>query len=101
MLASSSIWRKSRVLPHPTPALFPFGSISLLNYTILDQPWSSGSEVRSVQFSSVAQLHLTLCDPTGCRMPGFPVLHHLPEFAHTRVHRVEDAVQPPAIKAMK
>ena len=50
---------------------------------------------------SVAQLHLTLCDPTGCRMPGFPVLHHLPEFAHTRVHRVEDAVQPPAIKAMK
>ena len=27
-------------------------------------------------------------------MPGFPVLHHLPEFAQTRVHRVGDAIQP-------
>ena len=26
--------------------------------------------------------------------PGFPVLHHLPEFAQTRVHRVGDAIQP-------
>ena len=23
----------------------------------------------------------TLCDPMDCNMPGFPVLHHLPEFA--------------------
>ena len=28
---------------------------------------------------SVAQLYLTLCDPMDCRMPGFPVLHHLLE----------------------
>ena len=27
-------------------------------------------------------------------MPGFPVLHHLPEFAQTYVHRVGDAIQP-------
>ena len=27
-------------------------------------------------------------------MPGFPVLHHLLEFAQTHVHRVGDAVQP-------
>ena len=27
-------------------------------------------------------------------MPGFPVRHHLPEFAHTHVHRVSDAIQP-------
>ena len=27
--------------------------------------------------------------------PGFPVLHHLPEFAQTHVHRVGDATQPP------
>ena len=25
---------------------------------------------------SVAKLYLTLCDPMGCSMPGFPVLHH-------------------------
>ena len=29
-----------------------------------------------------------------CSMPGFPVLHHLPEFAQTRVHWVGDAIQP-------
>ena len=28
---------------------------------------------------SVTQLCLTLCDPMGCSMPGFPVLHHPPE----------------------
>ena len=26
--------------------------------------------------------------------PGFPVLHHLPEFAQTHVHWVSDAIQP-------
>ena len=27
-----------------------------------------------IQFSSVAQLYLTLCDPMDCSTPGFPVL---------------------------
>ena len=30
---------------------------------------------------SVTQSPLTLCDPMDCWRPGFPVLHHLPEFA--------------------
>ena len=30
---------------------------------------------------SVAQLCPTLCNPMDCSMPGFPVLHCLPEFA--------------------
>ena len=30
----------------------------------------------------------------GCRMPGFPVHHHLPEFVQTHVHWVGDAIQP-------
>ena len=34
----------------------------------------------------VAKLCLTLCDPMDWSMPGFPVLHHLPEFAQTHVH---------------
>ena len=29
-----------------------------------------------------------------CSMPGFPVLHQLPELAETPVHRVSDAIQP-------
>ena len=28
-----------------------------------------------------------------CHTPGFPVLHHIPEFAHTHVHWVDDTIQ--------
>ena len=42
---------------------------------------------------SVVQLCLTLCHPMDCSIPGFPVLHHLPEFAQTQVHWVGDAIQ--------
>ena len=35
---------------------------------------------------SIAKAYLTLCDPTDCSTPGFPVLHHLPELAETHVH---------------
>ena len=41
----------------------------------------------------VVQLHLSFCNPIDCSMPGFPVLHHLPEFAQTHVHWVNDAIQ--------
>ena len=43
---------------------------------------------------SVAQSCLSLCNPTECSTPGFPVLHHLPELAQTHVHWVSDAIQP-------
>ena len=46
------------------------------------------------QFSSVTQSCLTLCDPMDCSTPGFPVHHQLPEFTHTHVHWVTDAIQP-------
>ena len=48
----------------------------------------------SVQFSSVAQLCPTLCNPMNRGRPGLPVHHHLPEFTQTHVHRVSDAIQP-------
>ena len=48
----------------------------------------------TVQFSSVAQSCLTLCDPMKCSTPGLPVHHQLPEFTQTHVHRVSDAIQP-------
>ena len=41
----------------------------------------------SVQFSSVAQLCPTLCDPMNHSMPGLPVHHQLPEFTQTHVHQ--------------
>ena len=42
----------------------------------------------------VAPLCLTLCNPMVCNMSDFPVLHQLPAFAPTHVHRVGDAIQP-------
>ena len=39
-----------------------------------------------VQFSSVAQSYLTLCDPMDCSTPGLPVHRQLPEFIQTYVH---------------
>ena len=38
--------------------------------------------------------HVRLCNPMNCSTPGFPVLHHLSEFAQTHVHWVCDAIQP-------
>ena len=51
-------------------------------------PW------KPVQFSSVAQLCLTLCDPMYCSTPSFPVHHQLPKFAQTHVHWVGDSILP-------
>ena len=48
----------------------------------------------SIQFSSVAQLCPTLCNPMECRMPGLPVHHQLPEFIQIHVHWVSDINQP-------
>ena len=42
--------------------------------------------IKIVQFSSVAQLCPTLCDPMYCSMSGLPVYHQLPEFTQTHVH---------------
>ena len=41
----------------------------------------------SVQFSSVTQLCLSLCDHMNHSTPGLPVHHQLLEFTKTHVHR--------------
>ena len=47
---------------------------------------SCSNEV-SVQFSSVAQSCLTLCNPMNRSTPGLSVHHQLPEFTQTHVHQ--------------
>ena len=54
----------------------------------------SNSILLLVQFSSVAQSCLTLCNPMNCGTPGLPVHHQLPEFIQIHVHQVDDAIQP-------
>ena len=46
-----------------------------------------GIKPSSVQFSSVTQSCLTLCDPMNQSMPGLPVHHQLPEFTQTHVQQ--------------
>ena len=45
-------------------------------------------------YCSATQSSLTLRDPMNSSMPGFPVLHCLPEIAQSHVHWVDDATQP-------
>ena len=49
--------------------------------------------VYSVQFSSVTQSCLALCNPMNRNMPDLPVHHQLLEFTQTRVHWVSGAIQ--------
>ena len=49
-------------------------------------------EAQTLSCCSVTKLYLTLCDPMNSSTPGFPVLHHLLEFAQTHVHRFSDAI---------
>ena len=52
------------------------------------------SSMTSVEFTSVAQSCLTLCDPMNRSMPGLPVHHQLLELTQTHAHLVGDAIQP-------
>ena len=49
---------------------------------------------QGIQFNAVAQSCPTLCDSINCSTPGLPVLHQLPEFTQTHIHRVSDDIQP-------
>ena len=64
-----------------------------MNFNFFGLPYVCGVYI-SVQFSSVTQSCLTLCDPMDCSTPGFPVHHQLPELAQTHIHWVSDAIQP-------
>ena len=47
-----------------------------------------------VQFSSVIQSCMILCNPMDYNMSSFPVQQQLPELSQTHVHWVGDAIQP-------
>ena len=73
---------------------------SLVSYTLYIYPFLKATHTNvlflyiSIQFSSVAQLCPTLCDPMDCSTPGLPVHHQFLEFTQTHVHWVSDAIQP-------
>ena len=67
--------------------------ISLCLFLSLLRTFSLGVKIispplPSVQFSSVAQSCLTLCNPVNRSTPGLPVHHQLPEFTQTSIESV-------------
>ena len=62
-----------------------FSLMILPSYIQVIYPWPE-----YYQFSSVAQLCLTLCNPRDCSTPGFPVHHQLPEL--TQTHSIESVM---------
>ena len=97
----------SNSLPFFSSCSFPRFMNSHLVHDI--QSWYSNKHLRNpMQISGVlAELLLpdwfccsiiqscpTLCDPMDCSSPVFPVLHHLPEFAQTHLHWVDEDIQP-------
>ena len=72
----------------PAPAQPPFLGHGVAHLSRLPLPWVWGSSSRLV-----AQSCPTFCHPMDYSTPGFPVFHHLPEFAQTHVHWVDDAIQ--------
>ena len=69
-------------------------SLDIFRFLILNIKIIQWWPLSSVQFNSVVQSFLTLCNPMDCSMPGLPVYHQFPEFTQTHVHCVGDAIQP-------
>ena len=61
-------------------------NVRLVTIKLLEENIDSKLSDISLQFSSVAQLCPTLCDPMDCSIPGFPVHHQLPEPTQSHVH---------------
>ena len=80
-------WREVGVTANSVGFLLGKQKCSIASFhRLLNNPFS--------QFSSVAQLCPTPCNPMDHSMPGLPVHHQLPKFSQTHVHQVSDAIQP-------
>ena len=68
-------------------------SLCAINVVLVSSVQQSDSDICMYSCCSVAKSLSTLCDPTDCSIPGFPVPHQLPEFAQVHVHWTCDAIQ--------
>ena len=87
---SFPVIRPSPLGGHNIGALASVLSMSIQGWFYVRVDWFD----LALQFSSVAQSCLTLCEPMNCSVPGLLVHHQLLEFTQTHVHRVGDAIQP-------
>ena len=81
-LVAPSCTLKARSSASPSLCFHPHPSLS----TLILLPPSHKDPSDHIQFSSVTQSCLILCDPMDCSTPGFPVHHRLPELTQTHFH---------------
>ena len=93
ILTQRQIWDYLKPTPYPNKIKLPT-IFSDIIFSMNNHNWFKLLTTFSVQFSSVAQSYLTLCNPMNRSMPGLPAHHQLLEFTQTHVHRVSDAIQP-------
>ena len=94
LLLLPSIFPSIRVFSNESVLLIRWPKYWSFSFSISPSNEYEGCFPLGLQFSSVAQLCLTLCNPMNRSMPGLPVHHQLPEFTQTHVHQVGDAIQP-------
>ena len=70
----------------------PFWDFVWSGVTMICQQWNTTQTCCCC--CPVAQSCPTLYNPVECRTPGFPVTHHLPQFAQIHVHWIGDSIQP-------
>ena len=78
----------SLLLPSYCHLSLPLSYFFIKTYTdsLLLRAENVGMVYMVIQFSSLAQSCLTLCDPMNDSTPGLPVYHQLLEFTQTHVH---------------
>ena len=75
----------------PRTLMFCWTCLTRIQLVMVSSPLM---DFEKFQFSSVAQLCPTLCDPMNRSMPGLPVHHQLLESIQTHVHWVGETIQP-------
>ena len=96
-LYSSSVYSCHLFLISSASDILLYSTGSYIQYPVIKHDRKNMKKIAflvDIQFSSVAQSCLTLCDPMNHRTRGLPVHHQLPESTQTHVHWVSDAIQP-------
>ena len=89
---SHGLWGKTITLSHGSPLLSKHPRPFWVTFSLAHPKY----HIWVLKYFVVVQslIPVWLCNPMDCSMPGFPVLHYLPEFAQTYVYWVNDAIQP-------
>ena len=74
------------LLPKGLSGVFSNATVCKHQFFYSQTSWSTSHTLTLVQFNSVSQSCLTLCDPMNRSTPGLPVHHQLPQFTQTHVH---------------